>query len=144
MACDRQHYIASCALYTRIKLKGVTMDEFKAFMALSQALTGITSLATIEPKSLTETIAKDYLHRLKEQFGCDFVALLTLYDAKSGTSDPLAALLADPSFKDSINLYIVGSSVFATAATANPTLTLAALTLRIARAIHRQLQGGLC
>jgi glucose dehydrogenase len=45
---------------------------------------------------------------------------------------------------DHPNLYIVGSSVFATAATANPTLTLAALTLRTARAIHRQLQGGLC
>lgn len=42
---------------------------------------------------------------------------------------------------DHQNLYIVGSSVFATAATANPTLTLAALTLRTARAIHRQLQG---
>ena len=44
---------------------------------------------------------------------------------------------------DHHNLYIIGSSVFATAATANPTLTLAALTLRTARAIHRQLhQGG--
>ncbi len=39
------------------------------------------------------------------------------------------------------NLWIVGSSVFATSATANPTLTLAALTLRTAAAIHRQLQG---
>lgn len=83
-----------------MRVKGVTMDEFKTFMALSQALTGITTLATIEPKSLTETIAKDYLHRLKEQFGSDFMALLTLYDARSGTPDPLAALLSDPSFKD--------------------------------------------
>lgn len=78
------------------------MDEFKTFIALSQTLTGIPALAAIAPKSLTETIAKDYLHRLKEQFGGDFVALLTLYDAKSGMPDPLAALLADPAFKDNI------------------------------------------
>jgi len=37
------------------------------------------------------------------------------------------------------NLWIVGSSVFPTSATANPTLTLAALTLRTAAAIHRDL-----
>jgi choline dehydrogenase-like flavoprotein len=43
---------------------------------------------------------------------------------------------------DVANLWIVGSSVFATSATANPTLTIAALTLRTAAAIHRQLQGG--
>lgn len=36
------------------------------------------------------------------------------------------------------NLWIVGSSVFPTSATANPTLTLAALTLRTAHAIHRE------
>lgn len=35
------------------------------------------------------------------------------------------------------NLWIVGSSVFTTSATANPTLTLAALALRTAAAIHR-------
>ncbi|HKY27198.1 MAG TPA: GMC family oxidoreductase [Pyrinomonadaceae bacterium] len=40
------------------------------------------------------------------------------------------------------NLWIVGSSVFTTSATANPTLTLAALALRTAAAIHRQMQGG--
>lgn len=40
------------------------------------------------------------------------------------------------------NLWVVGSSVFTTSATANPTLTIAALTLRTAAAIHRQLQGG--
>lgn len=43
---------------------------------------------------------------------------------------------------DHHNLFIVGSSVFATGATANPTLTLAALTLRTARAIHKQLKQG--
>jgi len=37
------------------------------------------------------------------------------------------------------NLWIVGSSVFSTSATANPTLTLAALALRTAAAMHRQM-----
>jgi glucose dehydrogenase len=40
------------------------------------------------------------------------------------------------------NLYIVGSSVFATSATANPTLTIAALSLRTAAAIHRDMLDG--
>lgn len=40
------------------------------------------------------------------------------------------------------NLWLVGSSVFTSSATANPTLTIAALTLRTAAAIHRQIQGG--
>jgi glucose dehydrogenase len=40
------------------------------------------------------------------------------------------------------NLWIVGSSVFTTSATANPTMTLAALTLRTATATHRHMQGG--
>jgi glucose dehydrogenase len=43
---------------------------------------------------------------------------------------------------DHENLFIVGSSVFATAATANPTLTLAAITLRSVKEIHRQLRHG--
>lgn len=42
---------------------------------------------------------------------------------------------------DHENLYVAGSSVFATGATANPTLTLAALTLRTAVAIHGQLRA---
>ncbi len=42
---------------------------------------------------------------------------------------------------DHENLFIIGSSVFATGATANPTLTLAALTLRSAVAIHKQFRG---
>ena len=40
------------------------------------------------------------------------------------------------------NLWIVGSSVFPTSATSNPTLTIAALALRTSDAIHRQMQGG--
>jgi choline dehydrogenase-like flavoprotein len=38
------------------------------------------------------------------------------------------------------NLWIVGSSVFPTSSTSNPTLTIAALTLRTAQAIHRELR----
>lgn len=46
---------------------------------------------------------------------------------------------------DHENLFIAGSSVFATGATANPTLTLAAITLRTVKEIHRQLKhGGRC
>jgi choline dehydrogenase-like flavoprotein len=46
---------------------------------------------------------------------------------------------------DHENLFIAGSSVFATGATANPTLTLAAITLRTVKEIHRQLRhGGRC
>jgi choline dehydrogenase-like flavoprotein len=37
------------------------------------------------------------------------------------------------------NLWIVGSSVFSTSATSNPTITIAALALRTATAIHREL-----
>ena len=40
------------------------------------------------------------------------------------------------------NLWIVGSSVFPTSATSNPTLTIAALTLRTAQAIHRELNAS--
>ena len=43
---------------------------------------------------------------------------------------------------DHHNLYVAGSSVFVTSATANPTLTLSALTLRTACAIDRQLRNG--
>jgi glucose dehydrogenase len=43
---------------------------------------------------------------------------------------------------DVSNLWIVGSSVFPTSATSNPTLTIAALTLRTAQAIHRDLSGS--
>jgi choline dehydrogenase-like flavoprotein len=42
------------------------------------------------------------------------------------------------------NLWIVGSSVFPTSSTANPTLTIAALTLRTAQAIHRELRRHDC
>jgi glucose dehydrogenase len=37
------------------------------------------------------------------------------------------------------NLWIVGASVFTTSATSNPTITIAALALRTAKAIHAEL-----
>lgn len=42
------------------------------------------------------------------------------------------------------NLWIAGSSIFPTSSTANPTLTIAALTLRTAQAIHRELRRHDC
>lgn len=42
---------------------------------------------------------------------------------------------------DHDNLFILGSSVFPTSSTANPTSTIAALSLRAARTIERQLKG---
>lgn len=42
---------------------------------------------------------------------------------------------------DHSNLYVVSSAVFATGGTANPTLTVAALAMRAADAVHRQLQS---
>jgi choline dehydrogenase-like flavoprotein len=42
---------------------------------------------------------------------------------------------------DHPNLFIVGSSVFPTSATANPTLTIAALALRAANVIKAAAQG---
>jgi glucose dehydrogenase len=41
---------------------------------------------------------------------------------------------------DVANLWVAGSSVFSSSATANPTLTIAALSLRMAQAIHRTIQ----
>jgi choline dehydrogenase-like flavoprotein len=43
---------------------------------------------------------------------------------------------------DHPNLYLAGSSLFPTGGTANPTLTIAALALRTARAMHKQLKLG--
>ena len=78
------------------------MDEFKTFMTLSEALLGVNPLSKIEPRSLGDTIAKDYFRRLREQFPADLVALLTLFDSKAGSPDPLKALTDDAAFKDGI------------------------------------------
>ena len=74
------------------------MDELVVFKALSKALLGFDPLLRIEPASLADPVAKDYLHRLREQFGAGFVSLLTLFDSKSALPNPLAATLADPAF----------------------------------------------
>ena len=58
-------------------------------------------------------------------------------------SDPRTSVVDDwGRSHDHENLFIAGSSVFATGATANPTLTLAAIALRTVKAIHRQLRNG--
>lgn len=56
-------------------------------------------------------------------------------DAKSSVVD------ADQRSHDHPNLFIVGSATFPTSATSNPTLTIAALSLRTSQAILRQLGG---
>jgi len=43
---------------------------------------------------------------------------------------------------DHHNLYVLGSSLFPTSSTANPTSTIAALALRAAEAIKKQLREG--
>ena len=56
--------------------------------------------------------------------------------------DPARSVVnADLRSWDHDNLYILGSSTFPTVATANPTLTIAALTLRTAEGIKARLAG---
>ena len=56
--------------------------------------------------------------------------------------DDPATSVVDASLRshDHKNLYILGSSVFPTGGTANPTLTIAALSLRAAQAIEADLK----
>jgi glucose dehydrogenase len=57
--------------------------------------------------------------------------------------DPATSVVnADLRSWDHDNLYIIGSSVFPTIATANPTLTIAALTLRTAAILNERLRAG--
>jgi choline dehydrogenase-like flavoprotein len=57
-------------------------------------------------------------------------------DAKSGVVD------SDCRSFDHKNLFVAGASVFATSAPTNPTVTVAALALRSAAAIAKQLAGS--
>lgn len=59
--------------------------------------------------------------------------------AKMGTDPKNSVVDRELRSHDHHNLFIVGSSVFPTSATANPTLTIAALSLRASLAIQRQL-----
>ena len=58
---------------------------------------------------------------------------------RMGDDSTTAVVNADGCSYDHPNLYIVGASVFPTSATANPTLTLAALTLRTAEVVAKTL-----
>jgi choline dehydrogenase-like flavoprotein len=56
--------------------------------------------------------------------------------------DPAASVVdRDLRSHDHPNLFLVGSAVFPTSATANPTLTIAALSLRVTEAVQRSLAG---
>jgi choline dehydrogenase-like flavoprotein len=59
--------------------------------------------------------------------------------ARMGTDAKTSVVDAELRSHDHSNLFIVGSSVFPTSATANPTLTIAALSLRTAEAMLKQL-----
>jgi choline dehydrogenase-like flavoprotein len=58
---------------------------------------------------------------------------------RMGTDKTNSVVDAECRSHDHRNLFIGGSSVFPTGGTANPTLTIAALSLRIADSIKRQL-----
>jgi choline dehydrogenase-like flavoprotein len=58
---------------------------------------------------------------------------------KMGLDGATSVVNGDGRAHDVSNLFIVGSSVFPTCGTANPTLTLAALALRTAAAVQRDL-----
>ncbi len=64
----------------------------------------------------------------------DFSALFRLTQGLLGDQ-------AKPPIADTPNLFILGSSVFPTSATANPTLTIAALTLRAVDAVKAAVAG---
>jgi choline dehydrogenase-like flavoprotein len=56
-------------------------------------------------------------------------------------SDPNTSVVdAEQRSHDHPNLYLLGSGVFPTTGTANPTLTIAALSLRAAETIRQELQ----
>lgn len=63
---------------------------------------------------------------------------------RMGGKDDQARAVVDPECRafDHPNLFVVGSSVFPTGANANPTATVAALALRAADSIERQLHAG--
>ncbi|MEQ1662365.1 MAG: GMC family oxidoreductase [Thiobacillus sp.] len=62
--------------------------------------------------------------------------------ARMGSDPSQSVTDLDGRTHDHNNLFILGSAVFPTGGTANPTLTIAALSLRAARAILAQLQTG--
>lgn len=61
--------------------------------------------------------------------------------ARMGDDPKLAVVNRDLTAHDHDNLFILGSGVFPTSATANPTLTIAALTLRAVGAVRSRLAG---
>ena len=70
----------------------------------------------------------------------DRLVWTTWLDVPEGYRD-IAEFNADLRSHDAENLYIAGSSVFPTSGIANPTLTIVALTLRLADHLRERLDG---
>lgn len=79
------------------------------------------------------------LHHAESHFGAGHIMGTTRMGANPGTSVVDASLCSH----DHRNLFIVGAGVFPTAGTANPTLTIAALSLRAADAIEGRMLSAL-
>jgi choline dehydrogenase-like flavoprotein len=77
------------------------------------------------------------VHHHSEVFGAGHI----MGTCKMGASRQDSVVDADCRSHDHDNLFVLGSSVFPTVGSANPTLTLAALSLRAADFIAKQLQG---
>lgn len=85
-----------------------------------------------------------HLHATEIQHAPDFFgAGHIMGTCRMGTDAQQAVVDAQLCSHDHDNLYILGSSVFPTGGTANPTLTIAALSLRAAAAIAQRAGGGL-
>jgi hypothetical protein len=111
------------------RLKGTFPQEFPALLEAYKAL------ASVDPKPPIDDALLAKL-RATQAFKDNEIVANMGDDPKDSVVDRWGRAHDVP------NLWIVGSSVFTTSATANPTMTLAALTLRTATAIHRHMQGG--
>lgn len=76
-------------------------------------------------------------HHHTEIFGAGHI----MGTCRMGASKADSVVDANSRSHDHDNLYILGSSVFPTVGTGNPTLTIAALALKAANAVAKQLQG---
>ena len=78
-----------------------------------------------------------YQRHLPDLFGAGHI----IGTCRMGDDPRTSVADADGRTHDHPNLFLAGSSLFPTAATANPTLTIAALALRSAKAISEELKG---
>ncbi|HBF29479.1 GMC family oxidoreductase [Rhizobium sp.] len=99
------------------------------------ALMGAKQKTDIQPKRSPTTF--DYNGKSYEYFGAGHI----VGTCRMGSGPKDSVVNADLKTWDHDNLYILGSSVFPTVATANPTLTIAALTLKSASSLIKRLAG---